>query len=104
VLDCVGSDATMATAAAAASVESDITIVGLAGGALPVRFGGLAWEAAVAMPYWGTRSELIEVVSLAQAGKIRLHVESFRLDEALEVYRRLREGRVEGRAVLLPHG
>jgi alcohol dehydrogenase, propanol-preferring len=53
VLDCVGADATMGLAAAAAQVDSDVTIIGLAGGTLPVRFGALPWEAAVTMPYWG---------------------------------------------------
>lgn len=104
VLDCVGSDKTMGLAAAAAQVDSDVTIIGLAGGTLPVRFGGLPWEAAVTMPYWGTRGELIEVIALSQAGRIRPHVETFPLGEALEVYQRLRDGRITGRAVLLPPG
>ncbi|GAA2434808.1 NAD(P)-dependent alcohol dehydrogenase [Streptomyces macrosporus] len=102
VLDCVGADATMATAAGAAAVESDITVVGLAGGTLPFRYGTLPWEAAVTIPYWGTRPELAEVVALARAGRIRPHVETHPLGEAVEVYRRLREGLVAGRAVLVP--
>lgn len=104
VLDCVGADATMATAAAAAAVDSDVAIVGLAGGTLPVRFGGLAWNASVRIPYWGTRTELMEVVALAAAGRLSLHVETFPLEQALEVYQKLRAGQVAGRAVLLPHG
>ncbi|MTE17928.1 alcohol dehydrogenase catalytic domain-containing protein [Streptomyces sp. TRM43335] len=104
VLDCVGADATMATAAAAAAVESDVTVVGLAGGTLPVRFGAVPFEASVAIPYWGTRGELAEVVALARAGRIRPHVETHPLEQALEVYQRLRDGRVEGRAVLVPGG
>lgn len=55
------------------------------------------------MPYSGTRGELMEVLALAQAGKIHLHIETFPLTDALEVYQRLRDGRIEGRAVLLPH-
>lgn len=102
VLDYVGSDDTVATAAAAAAVESDVTLIGLAGGKLPVGFGALAWEVTVTVPYWGTRGELIEVVELARAGKIRLHVETFPMSEALDVYRLLREGEIAGRAVLTP--
>ncbi|MDG9703904.1 NAD(P)-dependent alcohol dehydrogenase [Streptomyces sp. DH37] len=102
VLDCVGADATMATAAAAAAVESDVTVVGLAGGTLPVGFGAVPFEAAVSIPYWGTRPELAEVVALARAGRIRPHVEVFPLGEANEVYQRLRDGRIDGRAVLVP--
>ena len=46
----------------------------------------------------------MEVVALAAAGRLNLHVETFPLDQALEVYRKLRAGEVAGRAVLLPHG
>ncbi len=102
VVDCVGSDDTMATAAAIAGSESDISLVGLAGGTLPVRFGSLPWSTTVTMPYWGTRGELFEVAELAAVGKIEIHVEMFPLDEALEVYQRLRDGLITGRAVLLP--
>lgn len=104
VLDCVGADPTMAIAAAAAAVDSDVAVVGLAGGTLPLRYGALAWDASIRIPYWGTRTELMEVVALAAAGRLNLHVETFPLDQALEVYRKLRAGEVAGRAVLLPHG
>ena len=104
VVDCVGADATMATAAAVAAVESDVAVVGLAGGTLPLRYGTLPWDASVRIPYWGTRTELIEVVALAAAGRLNLHVETFPLEQAREVYRKLRAGEVSGRAVLLPHG
>ncbi|MFD1829510.1 MULTISPECIES: NAD(P)-dependent alcohol dehydrogenase [Streptomyces] len=104
VLDCVGADATMATAAACAAVESDVTVVGLAGGTLPVASGTVPFEASVSIPYWGSRGELAEVVALARAGRIRPHVETHPLEEALEVYQRLRDGRIEGRAVLVPGG
>ncbi|MEE1941330.1 NAD(P)-dependent alcohol dehydrogenase [Streptomyces sp. TRM 70361] len=102
VLDCVGADPTLATAAAVAAPESDVTVVGLAGGTLPVRYGTLPWEASVSIPYWGTRPELAEVVALARAGRIRPHVEVFPLREADEVYQRLRDGLIAGRAVLVP--
>ncbi|HEY7693456.1 MAG TPA: zinc-binding dehydrogenase [Gaiellaceae bacterium] len=50
VLDLVGSDDTMALAAAVAAPEADIAVVGLAGGTLPFRFGAAAWEASVSIP------------------------------------------------------
>jgi len=104
VLDFVGAEATLALAAASAHVEGDIAIVGLAGGTLPVAFGKLPWEAAVAIPYWGSAVELMEVLELARQGKIRAHVERFPLDRVEEAYARLREGRLDGRAVIVPHG
>lgn len=56
----------------------------------------------MSIPYWGSRTELMEVIALAQAGSIRADVEAFPLDQAIDVYGRLREGRIDGRAVLVP--
>ena len=54
------------------------------------------------MPYWGSRTELMEVIALAEAGRIHAEVEAFPLEQAVDVYQRLREGRIQGRAVLMP--
>ncbi|MFE6461134.1 NAD(P)-dependent alcohol dehydrogenase [Streptomyces cinereoruber] len=104
VLDFVGAPPTVTSAGAMAGVEGDVTIVGLGGGALPVGFGSPAYEVSVASPYWGTRAELIEVLDLARAGAVDVHVETYALDDAPKAYERLHEGRVEGRAVILPNG
>ncbi|RSS44010.1 NAD(P)-dependent alcohol dehydrogenase [Streptomyces sp. WAC08241] len=104
VLDFVGAPPTVTSAGAMAAVEGDVTIVGLGGGALPVGFGSPAYEVSVASPYWGTRAELIEVLDLARAGAVDVHVETYALDDAPKAYERLHEGRVEGRAVILPNG
>jgi len=102
VLDLVGSDASMALAAAVAGVGSHVTIVGLAGGTLPLSLLTVPWECSVSIPYWGSRSELVEVLALAQAGQLDVHVEPFPLEDGPAVYRMLREGRITGRAVLVP--
>lgn len=104
VLDFVGSDATLALAAACARVEGDLTVVGLAGGTLAYRFGALPWECSLALTYWGTAVELAEVLDLARQGKVRAHVERYPLARVEEAYARLRDGRVDGRAVVLPDG
>jgi propanol-preferring alcohol dehydrogenase len=104
VLDFVGAEPTVRTAAAAVGVEGDVTIVGIAGAGLPVGFGLLPFEVSVAAPYWGSRGELIEVFDLARAGAVSVHTERFSLDEAPEAYARLHEGRINGRAVVLPGG
>jgi alcohol dehydrogenase, propanol-preferring len=57
-----------------------------------------------ALPYWGSIPELVEVVSLAKAGKIKMLVEHFPLDRAAEVYRLLHDGKIAGRAVITPNG
>lgn len=104
VLDFVGAQPTVTSAGAMAAVEGHITIVGLGGGALPVGFGALPYEVSVCSPYWGSRSELIEVLDLARAGAVEVHVETYGLDEAPRAYERLHEGAVSGRAVILPGG
>ena len=55
-------------------------------------------------PYWGFIGELMEVVSLARAGKIQMLVEYFPLERAGEAYRLLHEGKISGRAVITPNG
>ncbi|PRY56173.1 NAD(P)-dependent alcohol dehydrogenase [Glycomyces artemisiae] len=104
VFDFVGVGPTVATAGACAAVESDVTIVGIGGGTLPVGFGALPFEVSAKAPYWGTRDELIEVLDLARGGHVDVHVETFSLDEAPEAYERLHAGRINGRAVILPNG
>jgi propanol-preferring alcohol dehydrogenase len=104
VFDFVGAPPTVTTATACAAVEAEIAIVGLGGGAVPVGFGTVPYDAAVRAPYWGSRSELIEVLDLARSGALDVHVETYPLDRAPEVYERLHAGRINGRAVILPHG
>jgi alcohol dehydrogenase, propanol-preferring len=104
VLDMVGVDPTLRMAAQVARVRGHLTIVGLGGGALPVNFFSLPHECSVASPYWGFIPELMEVVTLAQAGKIQMLAEHFPLERAGEAYQLLREGRIQGRAVITPNG
>ncbi|WP_406447619.1 NAD(P)-dependent alcohol dehydrogenase [Streptomyces sp. NBC_00876] len=104
VLDFVGAPPTVATAGAAAAIDSDVTIVGIGGGALPVGFGSLPFSTTVTAPYWGSRSELAEVLDLARTGAVEVHVETYSLDEAPLAYERLHDGRINGRAVILPNG
>jgi propanol-preferring alcohol dehydrogenase len=103
VLDMVGADATLALAAKVLRSEGRLVIIGLALGTLPVSFFALPYGAEVATSYWGTVTELIEIVALARAGRIRVDVEAFPLDKAPEVYERLRRGEIRGRAVVVPN-
>ncbi|QIK76778.1 NAD(P)-dependent alcohol dehydrogenase [Nocardioides piscis] len=103
VLDMVGTDQTLQTAAAAARQLADITLVGLGGGTLPYSFFSVPYEVSVQSTYWGNRSELVEVLDLAARGHLRPEVTRFPLDRAGMVYDRLREGAIEGRAVVVAH-
>ena len=58
--------------------------------------------ASVATSYRGTVTELAELVALAAAGRIRMDIERAPLDGALAAYAKLREGRITGRAVVVP--
>ena len=104
VVDNVGAEDTLALAAQVVRFESHLTVVGLAGGTFEFAFGALPFECQLTLPYWGTAIELIEVLDLARAGKIRAHVERFSLDDAPQAYERLRHGSLDGRAVICPHG
>jgi propanol-preferring alcohol dehydrogenase len=102
VFDMVGNDATLALGAKVLRAEGRLVIVGLGGGTLPVAFLGVPFGAEVATSYWGTVTELMELVELVRARRIRLEVETFPLDRALEAYGKLRRGEIRGRAVIVP--
>ena len=104
VLDDVGADETMALAGQITRFEAHVTVVGLAGGKLQFAFGALPFESQLTIPYWGTAVELGEVLDLARSGRIHAHVERFSLDRVDDAYARMREGTLEGRAVICPHG
>ena len=102
VLDFVGADTTLAQSAQIVRQLGHLTIVGIAGGTLPVSFFGIPYEAAVATTYWGSITELMEVVALAEAKKISAKVTRYSLDEAVGAYEAMRAGSLDGRAVIVP--
>lgn len=102
VLDFVGSDSTLAAAAASARSLGDLTIVGIAGGSLPVSFFSVPYEVSIQTTYWGTRQELAEVLELAARGLIAPDVHTYSLEDSPQGYRDLRAGIVTGRAVVVP--
>ncbi|MFC0509104.1 NAD(P)-dependent alcohol dehydrogenase [Micromonospora costi] len=102
VLDFVGADATLALGAAVARTVSDLAIVGIGGGTLPVGFFSVPYEMSVATTYWGSRPELIEVLDLGARGLVRPKTVRLPLDDALTAYRRMRDGTLDGRAVIVP--
>lgn len=102
VLDMVGAESTLALGAKILRAEGRLVIIGLAMGTLPINFFALPYGAEVATSYWGTTTELMELVALARTGKIRMDVETFPLDRAPEVYAQLRAGKIGGRAVVVP--
>lgn len=104
VLDVVGTDVTMALAAAVARVRGDLTVLGLGGGTLPVGFFSVPYEASIQTSYWGSAAELMEVLDLARAGRLSARTTTYPLEQAPEVYERLAAGSIQGRAVITPNG
>jgi len=102
VLDFVGVDATLALGAQAVRPLGHLTIVGLGGGTLPMSFFAIPYEASIATTYWGSITELMEVISLAEDGQISARVTEFPLDDAIKAYEAMQHGDLEGRAVILP--
>jgi len=102
VFDLVGSDATLAQAAAVVAVNGHIGIVGLAGGTLAVSLLGLPFGVTVTPTYWGTLPELHEVLRLAGRGDLLADTVTFPLDRADEAYAAVRSGSILGRAVVVP--
>jgi propanol-preferring alcohol dehydrogenase len=104
VLDFVGSDATLDQAAHLLAPGGRLVVVGSAGGSLIAAKGGAlprGWQ--LSAPFWGTRSDLEAVVSLAARGALAAETETGSLDDALELYKRLRCGEIRGRAVVVQH-
>ena len=50
----------------------------------------------------GTYNDLVELMSLAEAGKVTLHTRTYPLTSAVEAFADLDAGRVRGRAILVP--
>nr|WSZ20303.1 NAD(P)-dependent alcohol dehydrogenase [Streptomyces canus] len=103
VLDFVGNEATFALAVQLLRPGGELAVIGSGGGRLTVRKPGLLPAGfRLSLPFWGTRPELAEVITLARAGSLHVETEQFPLSAAPEAFGRLRRGRVRGRAVLLP--
>lgn len=102
VFDFVGIQPTLDIATKVVALDGDLTIVGLGGGTVPFNPANIPFGVNVSTPYWGSRIELIEVIALAEQGKIKVQTEFYKLDEALEVYEKLANGKIKGRAILVP--
>jgi propanol-preferring alcohol dehydrogenase len=102
VLDCVGTDGTLALAAGAVAPGGHVALLGLAGGTFPMRFGGVPLETSVIFSNWGTRAELGEVVALARDGAIAIETERVALAGVPAAYERLATGGGRGRLVAVP--
>jgi propanol-preferring alcohol dehydrogenase len=107
VLDFVGTDQTLNAAIRNAATLGSVAIVGQGFGTAPVRWGQLAHDCDVFIPQGATIAELHEVVALAQprtSTGVTIEVEQFAFADTPTAYARLRDGSLNGRAVVLPAG
>jgi propanol-preferring alcohol dehydrogenase len=106
VIDCVGIDSTLELSRAVLARGGYLLLVGLGGGrlALSPAPGSRSFpsEANVRQSLWGTRNDLGQVLSLAEEGALTAEVQLFALEDAVSAYALLREGRLRGRAVVVP--
>jgi len=103
VLDFVGADATLALGSKVVRNVGDLTIIGAAGGVLPVGFYTMPYETSVQSTVWGSRPELAEVLELAAGGHLTPEITTFALDDAMDAYRQMADGTLQGRAVIVPN-
>lgn len=107
VFDFVGGQPTVELAAEVIAPDGIYQLVGIGGGHVPIaaepRFGvGWPWGATVRTSYGGTKSDLLNCVALAAAGRLSVDVDTFALTDAITAFDRLEEGTINGRAVLIP--
>ncbi len=100
--DFVGIDPTLQLAASVIRKRGKITVVGLGYGTFSFRYGALPHAATIGFTFGGSLNDLTEVVALAENGRVRPHIQHFGFDQIEEAYHALHEGKVEGRAVILP--
>ncbi|NLA34110.1 MAG: NAD(P)-dependent alcohol dehydrogenase [Actinobacteria bacterium] len=103
VFDFVGATPTIKLAQATVAQRGAIQVVGIAGGTVEWSFFTNPYEATLTNSYWGTIEELHEVVDLYRAGQIVPDIERYTMDNALEAYRKLRDGELSARAVVMPN-
>jgi propanol-preferring alcohol dehydrogenase len=103
VFDFVGTPDTVAFSTEVLRSDGDLLLVGSGGGTVSVKKpGALPPGMRVSLPFWGSRSELVEVVRLAREGLIHVETARFSLSDHAATFARLRHGGIQGRAVLVP--
>ena len=102
VLDFVGTEETLADAAAVVAPDGLVVLIGEAGGTLAFGFDRIPIESWLTTVAWGSHDDLRQVVQLAESGRLQWDVETLPLAEAAAAHARLRAGDVGGRQVLVP--
>jgi propanol-preferring alcohol dehydrogenase len=103
VLDFVGVDDTIAAGLAAVRPYGAFGLVGANGGTLRRPwFGGLPRDADVFTFQGSSITDVLAVVTLAEAGLVRSEVDRFPLSRVADAYAAMERGTLRGRAVVVP--
>jgi propanol-preferring alcohol dehydrogenase len=106
VLDFVGTQDTIDMTRRIVAPEGTVQLIGLGGGTLSYPTGSdgpnLPWGVRFQRSYGGTRVDQLEVIALAQQGKATVHTVPYPLADASRAFDDLAQGRISGRAVLIP--
>jgi alcohol dehydrogenase, propanol-preferring len=106
VFDFVGAQQSLDLSAAVTGRGGAIVVTGGGGGRLSITAqmgagGAPDREIAIVHTFGGTRDDLVRALALAEAGRVRTHVDVFELTAAGRVLADLEAGNVLGRAVLV---
>ncbi|MGH2944974.1 MAG: alcohol dehydrogenase catalytic domain-containing protein [Solirubrobacteraceae bacterium] len=106
VFDFVGAQQSLDLAAAVTGRGGAIVVTGGGGGRLSITAqmgagGAPDREIAIVHTFGGSRDDLLRALAIAEAGRVRTHVEVFELTAASRVLADLETGKVLGRAVLV---
>jgi propanol-preferring alcohol dehydrogenase len=102
VLDFVGSNDSLRLASKVSRVLGHVTLVGAGGGTVPFSFFEFPQECSLLTSSWGSLTELMEVIELAESGQIAANVQTFALSQVETAYEALKGGMLNGRAVIIP--
>jgi len=102
VLDFVASDETLKLGLRISRKGGNHTIVGTGSGSFAWKYFHVPYECSLTTTFWGSIPELMEVLSLAEEGRLKCHTTFEPLSNHRQVYAAMRAGSTRGRTVFVP--
>lgn len=102
VLDCVGVNETLATGVSALSWRGRLCMVGAGGGSIPFDFFKMPPGAQLVTSLNGGGVALKEIIDMAALGRVKTLLDRYPLSAVKQAYDDFKQGRLVGRAVLMP--
>ena len=102
VLDFVGAGVTIALGAAVIGPLGRIVIIGRGSGAFALADRALPYGAEIITTFGGCRKELMELIALAESGRLNPRITRYPLSRVETAFKDLAAGKVIGRAVVMP--